>query len=279
MSNLTYYLLDVFTSERFKGNPLAVFLDCPAISAGLMANIANELNLSETVFVSKVEDGDGYQLRIFTPRTELPFAGHPTIGAACALRQISGLGPELKFRLAAGEFRVCVNEDRASFIAPRPAVSIGLDRTNRDAAALLGVDESAVVQVTGADAGVPFALIELSTRDTLRRCAVSLSHWRDEWATGRAPHIYAFCRSASNGQINARMFAPAMGIEEDPATGGAAAALAALLPDGDFEIIQGEDMGRRSVIRLSVKSARASIGGSAVIIGKGELYLPSCGAC
>lgn len=92
--------------------------------------------------------------------------------------------------------------------------------------------------------------------------------------SGPAPYIYAYCREDAGAALAARMFAPAMGIKEDPATGGAAAAMAAILPDGIYEIVQGEDMGRRSEIRLQVSSGRARIGGKAVFIGEGVIKLP-----
>ena len=274
MPQFQYRLYDVFTSTPFTGNPLAVFLDAKGISDGWMAKIANELNLSESVFITPNEESGGVRLRIFTPQTELPFAGHPTIGAACAIRDSGMASGQISMSLKAGDFDVTLEGESASFLAPLKSQPVETMASNADVAELLGLDEKDIVSLRGGSGGVPFALIELASRDALSRCELSLASWRQTWADSSTPHIYVFCLDQVDRVIDARMFAPAMGIAEDPATGGAAAAIAAILPDGDYEVIQGEDMGRRSLIRLGVRSGRAKIGGEAVMVGQGEILIP-----
>ncbi|WFL77717.1 PhzF family phenazine biosynthesis protein [Altererythrobacter arenosus] len=269
MSSLKYQLYDVFTRMPFSGNPLAVFLDAHGLSSELKARIANELNLSETVFLERLDGGSSWRLRIYTPQAELPFAGHPTIGAAIALRDAGLATNKVDFELELGAVHVTVDERRASLAAPIQASKVGTTKSTVDCAELLGIEQSEVIGVTGASAGVPFAFVELGSRMALRKCSLSLGHWRDEWADSSTPHVYSFYRRSAS-QIDARMFAPAMGIQEDPATGGAAAAMAALLPDGFYDISQGEDMGRQSHMALRVTGDRATISGEAVRIGSGE---------
>lgn len=270
MTDLTYHLYDVFTDRPFCGNPLAVFLGAEGLSSETMGRIAKELNLSETVFVSAVGSSSSFALRIFTPLAELPFAGHPTIGAACALRDARLAADEVKFDMSAGEVVVAIDGNGARFAGPVQASAIEVAFGRAAAGRLLGVDDDEVLDVTGAEAGVPFVLIEVASREALQNCAVSLGIWRNAWAQSSTPHIYAYYRR-TNQDIHARMFAPAMGIAEDPATGGAAAALAAVLPDGAYSISQGEDLGRPSAIELRVTGRQPIIGGEAIRIGGGRL--------
>lgn len=274
MTGFPYLIYDVFTDTPFTGNPLAVFLDASGLPEAKMPQIANELNLSETVFITARDEGDGYTLRIFTPQTELPFAGHPTIGAGCALREAGVASGSVKLILKAGAVTVSLDEGGASFVAPHQSVQFEVSRGTGAAARLLGLNPVEILAVRGGDAGVPFAFIELISRKVLSQCRISSLVWKAEWAESNAPHIYTYYREPNGTGIHARMFAPAMGITEDPATGGAAAALAAVLPNGDYLITQGEDMGRKSEIRLGVRENLAEIGGSAVLVGRGEIFVP-----
>ena len=262
MTTLRYVTCDVFTDRRFGGNPLAVVLDADALTTGQMQAIAREFNYSESTFVCASETGAGPRVRIFTPRSELPFAGHPTIGTALMLREIGRIdGPRTVLEEKAGPVEVTFEESggdavRAEFRAPQ-AVSIGGKLSRADAARALGLEIDAIVQdPVHAGVGLSFPFVEL--RDTGALAAASMQPLpaghplRDE--------VYVFTRVTGDGDLDlrGRLFAPGHGIEEDPATGSAAAALAGLMAsersadDGEWhwKLGQGFEMGRPSRIGL-----------------------------
>lgn len=299
---LYYHVLDVFTDVPFGGNQLAVFVDAPALEPDLMQRIARELNLSETVFVQPAVDSRAVRaLRIFTPGVELPFAGHPTIGTAHLLVAMGLVPAEQAERGVFLEERVGLvavtvrRQASGTLVAELTPAQLPESRgpvpSRAELGALLGLDADEVVVESDGDApqavsaGVPFLFVPVRDRGVLARVAVDLTRWRELLASAWAPHLYVFSRDAGNGaDIRARMFAPAMGIAEDPATGGAAAAFAGYLAwrvaDRDAElrwvVEQGVEMQRPSRIEVTaVKEAgvlrAVRVGGSAVRIGEGVL--------
>ena len=298
-----YHLLDVFTQEPFGGNQLAVFADAAPIPPELMPRIARELNLSETVFVLPASArGAIRRLRIFTPGMELPFAGHPTVGTACLLASLGALDgaerADIQFEEGVGNVRVRVHAGRdgaASFAqlsAAQPAEirDAPLDRTGLAALLNLGNDDVLEDDAGGAasaSCGVPFLFVPLRNRGALRRCRLDTGRWDTALASTWAPHVfvYTFDAEREQSQIRARMFAPAMGIAEDPATGAAATALAALLAsraarDGThhWRMEQGFELGRPSILELEAdvvagRVTDARVGGHAVVVGGGRLVV------
>lgn len=299
-----YHLLDVFTQEVFGGNQLAVFRDGAAIAPELMPQIARELNLSETVFVlPPSEAGAVHRLRIFTPGAELPFAGHPTIGTACLLAFLGELDTgarsvEIVLQEAGGNVRVRVHaggEGAPSFAqltAPQAPDIRASPLTPAQLATLLGLGRADVLDdpahtPAAASCGVPFLFVALRDRGAVRRSRVNLAMWDSDVAGTWAPHIfvYAFDGEREQTQIRGRMFAPAVGIPEDPATGSAASALAALLAsrsghDGThhWRMEQGFEMKRPSILELEADVldgvvTASRVGGSAVLVGEGVIRL------
>jgi trans-2,3-dihydro-3-hydroxyanthranilate isomerase len=301
---LRYQLLDVFTDVPFGGNQLAVFIDAPVLEPALMQRIARELNLSETVFVLPPGDRTAVRaLRIFTPGLELPFAGHPTIGTAHLLVALGLVRPddaERGFFLEEQVGLVAVTVRRqadgmqvAELTPARLPETHGSVPSRSELAALLGIGTDDIVDDSDGDApqavsaGVPFLFVPVRDRGVLARVALDLARWRKLLSSAWAPHVYVFCRDAEQGaDMRARMFAPAMGITEDPATGAAAAAFAGYLAwrvaDRDAElrwiVEQGVEMGRPSRLELTavkkdavVRSVR--VGGTAVRIGEGVLRI------
>jgi trans-2,3-dihydro-3-hydroxyanthranilate isomerase len=290
--------LDVFTTKRFAGNPLAVVLDAEGLSGEAMQMIAREFNLSETVFVVPPEKAEHRaKLRIFTPAAELPFAGHPTVGTAVLLGRIGGkAGPQdIVLEEGVGPVRchvesVDADSGRASFALPKLPQHRGEAGDAVDIAAALtlelddlGCDDFEPGKWT---AGVPFAMIPVRGLDAIGRSRPNLSVWDTAFGTPRPTGPFLFCRETveAGHSFHARMFAPHMGITEDPATGSAVAAFAGLvaqhenLADGDheFTIEQGYEMGRPSQIRLTMTTqrgalARAAIGGGAVVVSEGTI--------
>lgn len=296
MTSLAYYTLDVFTDRPFTGNPLAVFPDAGELGNDAMQAIARELNLSETVFVGAPADRNRLPVRIFTPARELPFAGHPTVGTALLLAELGRLegdangGFELVLEQKVGPVPVTISpaapRRSARFRTARlPEVTPStLDRAT--AAALVGLDATLVIaDPVVASCGGAFQLIELADADALARAELDLARWRACLAADAAPELYYYTRAGGEADLRARMFAPAIGIFEDPATGSAAAALAGYLAtlrrdDGIQSLIigQGTEMGRPSLIQTEVIQHRGRVeavyvSGRAVIVAEGRFRL------
>lgn len=294
-----YVTLDVFTTRAFAGNPLAVVLDTDGLDTDRMQAITREFNLSETVFVLPPEDArHRAKLRIFTPGRELPFAGHPTVGTAVllALHDESRADAQM-FGLEEGVGIVpCVVEthggDRgyARFRLPQLPEAVLDAPSPMDAAWALGLDPAEI----GFDlhlpsrhsAGVPFDFVPVRSLDAVARARPSFDAFSKTFG-GNHPGVYVYCRETTEAgrHFHARMFgSPSIGVGEDPATGAAAASFAGVLmqfePLGEgehsFVIEQGYEMGRPSEIDLQIviregALASAEIGGSAVVMARGEI--------
>ncbi len=295
MNSLCYYTLDVFTSRPFGGNPLAVFADAEGLDSALMQQIARELNLSETVFVGQNSSPDRFAVRIFTPEQEIPFAGHPTVGTALLLNHLGRLsGDRLVLEEQVGDVAVSLITDNQSgalsarFRTARLPEIEPSPLTRRQAARLLGLEEAQVATTPfSASCGLPFQMVELNDVDAVAAATLEMGLWKQLLADSSAPDIYLFCRKAGSDNLRARMFAPASGIPEDPATGSAASALAGALaaarPEGSVQprlIEQGIEMGRPSHIHTEVHCDNGQlqaiyVTGEAVVISRGEFLLPA----
>lgn len=289
---LNYLLLDVFTRERLKGNPLAVVMKADGLLDDQMQAIANEFNLSETVFVCRPKaERHTAAVRIFTPSVELPFAGHPTVGAAVALglqTRASAIRLEEKVGVI-----TCVIErldkhiGQARFALPVLPEEVGSAPPALAIAGTLGLDPDDIgcgdLQPALYSAGNPFYLIPVRDALVLKRLRLERRGWDEIYPFGRGS-VYVFTRTPEEAGFDfaARMFSPGMGLGEDPATGSAAAALIGLLArtagpgQTEFTLRQGHEMGRPSTIQLQLrmddgKLTHGGIGGDAVVIGEGVL--------
>lgn len=305
MKSLQYTLVDVFTDIPFGGNQLAVVEGRNDLSTETMQKIARELNLSETVFVFPPQKSDNTRkLRIFTPQMELPMAGHPTIGAAYVLTSSDRVPTEegqneFVFEEEVGEIPVTVLKEVGRIVKvemkqPLPVFSEKLEN-RKLAAELLSLAETDIhagLPVQSVSSGVPFLFIPVRSLQAIRRIQFRLDVWEQHFK-GRPnyQHIFAFTAETESTQasVHGRMFAPAMGISEDPATGAASGPLGAYLvknkilsnaENGIYRITseQGFEMGRPSFIDITVhgtpeKITEVKIGGNSVTIGKGELFL------
>jgi trans-2,3-dihydro-3-hydroxyanthranilate isomerase len=294
-----FVTLDVFTDRRFAGNPLAVVLDPDGLDTAAMQAIAREFNLSETVFVrDPAEPAARARLRIFTPAHELPFAGHPTVGTAVLLGRIDGGSGarEIVLEEGIGPVRCQVepidaDRGRAHFEAPREPEQLSDDLENlteiADALSLTVDDLGCENFVAGNwSAGNAFTFVPVRGRDALARSQPDPAKWDQAFGPDDPSAVYVFCReSAGRGdRFHARMFAPRLGLAEDPATGSAAAAFAGPIMrftrpgDGEHEFLieQGADMGRPSLMQLALvvrkgELAGAVIGGEAVVVSEGTI--------
>jgi trans-2,3-dihydro-3-hydroxyanthranilate isomerase len=294
-----FAVYDVFSSKRLAGNPLAVVFEPEGLDDAAMQAIAGEFNLSETVFV--LPPGDAAhraRLRIFTPTAELPFAGHPTVGAAVLLARLDAVEQQSEITLGEtiGPVRCTVSPARggvgsARFALPRLPEYAGAAAAPGDIAAARGLavgDLGCEDYAPGRwSAGVGFTMVPVRGLDAMRRARPDTGRW--DAAFGRSgPHraAFLFCRETveAGHAFHARMFAPPLGIAEDPATGSAVANLAGMvarhggLGDGEHElpVEQGYEMGRPSVLRLGIvlrggALAGGSIGGDAVLVSEGTI--------
>ena len=299
-----YAIYDVFTDERLTGNPLAVVFDAADLDKKAMQRIAGEFNLSETAFVSTPgAPHHTAHVNIFTPKLELPFAGHPTVGTAVAIVERGGLasdtgeGAILALEEEIGMVRCVVSQEKdgaafAEFDLPRLPEPISLTITQEIAAACLGLGPHEVGfenhVVSAWSAGVPYVCIPVAGLNAAAKATLDASLWLKNAPRhgGLIASPYVYCRDTVSRDcaFHARMFAPYDGIAEDPATGSAAAAFAGAAMrfdrpvDGPSEIWieQGVEMGRPSRIRLALDVGNGSldgarIGGHAVKIATGKL--------
>jgi trans-2,3-dihydro-3-hydroxyanthranilate isomerase len=290
-----YVTVDVFTTERFGGNPVAVFLAADGLSDREMQSLAAEMNYSETTFVLPPADPANHaQIRIFNRTAEMPFAGHPNVGTAFALAAAHPELPDtLRFEEQAGLVSVRLLRgasgavEGAQIDAPQPLQKLGQMPAGMIAACVGLAEEDVLVsahQPTRASVGIDFVIAEVRA-DVLARAVPDLSGFRaaaraNPWPSGR---LSILLYAHDEARVRARMFAPLAGTWEDAATGSANAALAALLLDlkgGEslaFETVQGVEMGRPSLLRLHARKGadgvRASVGGECVPVFRGAVDL------
>ena len=315
-SERRYFILDVFTDEALAGNPLAVVLDTDGLDDTQRQKIAREFGLSETVFVEAAQKpSHNAALRIFTPTCELPFAGHPTVGAAVLLgmqrfpklERTMDCVMMLEEKIGIVRARVKLFAENANghsngggagggeavFDVPSLSKPFAVQLGSKDEiAAALGLHikdigfENHVP--TAYSAGVPFAMIPIRDMEAIARARPVLPSWNTAFGAHHHNDAYLYTRETvrHTSSFHARMFAPTMGIMEDPATGSAAAAFAGCICQFDqpgkgthsYIIEQGFEMGRSSLINLDIevadgRLAAERVGGKAVIVASGTLYI------
>lgn len=296
-----YRLVDVFTEQRFNGNPLAVFTDARGLNTELMQRIARELNHSETTFVfPPLDQAHDFSVRIFSPYAELPRSAHPSIGTAFALSYERPAapaipGPNSKKRLVFDESSGPVS---VSLISPITTTKQELPRMGaifpelHTAAAVLSLgveDLLAGAPVRAVASSLPYLLVPVSSLAALRKIRLRLDIWERTVRQFEAPHIFAFCLQSEprTATATARMFAPALGISEAPASETACGPLAAYLiqyrlvparPEHVFVFEQGAQIGRPSRIHVSAREedgalAELRVGGQCVLVGEGTIFV------
>jgi trans-2,3-dihydro-3-hydroxyanthranilate isomerase len=303
-----YAIYDVFTGTALAGNPLAVVFGADHYSDAQMQAIAREFNLSETVFVLTPENpAHSARLRIFTTARELPFAGHPTVGAAIAVagRRLGGEVPANGMDMvqmleeAIGPVRcaVRISPDGAGFAEfdlPRLSRQLEAEIAPADIGVALGLDPHEIGfenhRVSLWSAGVPFVLVPVHDLAAAAKAECSAAEWERvaPMGDGHLAFAYVYCRGGVNhtSSFHARMFAPGDGMPEDPATGSAVAALSGAihhfdgLTEGNHALVieQGVEMGRPSLIHLHIDCAgtevsHVRIGGKAVRVAEGKLLV------
>jgi trans-2,3-dihydro-3-hydroxyanthranilate isomerase len=283
MTDFRYVVCDVFTDTPFQGNQLAVFTDARALDGETMQSLAREINYSESTFVLPAEDGGHAKIRIFTPVHEMRFAGHPTLGTAFVLA-----GPlqlvEIRLETLAGIVPVRLERDENRIVFGRMEQPLPTVRPYDAEAELLsavGVKRSGL-PVELYDNGVPHVYVCLGSEDEVARLRPDLNR-----LSGLSDVVGVNCFAGSGSRWKTRMFAPSSGVAEDPATGSAAGPLALHLArhgridfGDEIEISQGAEVGRPSKLfaradGTAEKVERIEVGGSAVVVARGEFRLPA----
>ena len=287
---ISFYQVDVFTKHLFGGNPLAVFPQAQDFKEEDLQKVAREMNLSETTFVypSTSEEAD-FDVRIFTPTCEIPFAGHPTLGTAYVLRE-NGLVTKdknpLRLNFKAGIIPVWAEEDKGFMQHPPAKFLQELERSEKISQALgLGLkclDDRFPIQVVST--GFPALLVPVISLDNIKEVAINAQVLDEVLEPLGIDMVYAFTTQVvhSSFTLHSRAFAPSMGIPEDPATGSVSGAVGAYLAKydviekeklGDIKIEQGYEMKRPGLIFVTVDGKTIRVGGKTRMVFKASLYL------
>jgi PhzF family phenazine biosynthesis protein len=289
MHSLPFKQVDVFTAVPFKGNPLAVVLKADGLTGEQMQQIANWTNLSETAFVLPASSAADYKVRIFTPASELPFAGHPTIGTAHALLEaglIEARDGVLVQECEKGLIPLRVEFDAGggrwiSFELPEPELTALTEAETRDLEANLGCTVSRDAQPQLVDVGARWIVAQLPDAEAVLACRPDFARLKIQDTKARATGVIIFGQHAPGAaeQVEVRAFAPASGIDEDPVCGSGNGCMAAFIRatgqverfGARFVASQGMAVGRAGLIRIAIDTGRIEVGGMSVTCIEGQL--------
>ena len=285
--NPTFTIVDVFAEEKYAGNQLAVVRGAADLTDETLQKITREMNYSETSFILSEEERDGgYDVRIFTPGGEVPFAGHPTLGTAYVIRNeiLATPAERVVLNLEAGEIPVAFGD--VLWMRQLPP-SFGPELDPNRLARVLNLEEGDLDHrhpVQEVSTGLPAIIVPLRSLDALRRCRANWDLYRETAAAGK--NLYAFCpepHGGGPGDLSARMFADDLGVPEDPATGSAAGCLAGYLVEHRYfgadavevRVEQGYEIQRPSLLYLRAEreggGINVSVGGKVQLVARGEL--------
>jgi trans-2,3-dihydro-3-hydroxyanthranilate isomerase len=285
--NPTFTIVDVFAEEKYAGNQLAVVRGAADLADETLQKITREMNYSETSFILSEEERDGgYDVRIFTPGGEVPFAGHPTLGTAYVIRNeiLATPAERVVLNLEAGEIPVTFGD--VLWMRQLPP-SFGPELDPNRLARVLNLEEGDLDHRHPAQevsTGLPAIIVPLRSLDALRRCRANWDLYRETAAAGK--NLYAFCpepHGGGPGDLSARMFADDLGVPEDPATGSAAGCLAGYLVEHRYfgadavevRVEQGYEIQRPSLLYLRAEreggGINVSVGGKVQLVARGEL--------
>ena len=291
MKKPTFYIVDVFAEEKFAGNQLAVFRSGAKLTSEQMQSIAREMHFSETTFIMSEEKyNGGYEVRIFTPVAEVPFAGHPTLGTAHIIRtEIATDAPgEVLINLKVGQIPVIFEEEISWMKQVPPEFGKKIDAAS--VAEVLGLRRSEIDErfpVEEVSSGLPHIIVPLKKFDSLKRVRVSLDKYYGLIKNTWAKPILIFCPESHEGlnNISVRMFADCYGVPEDPATGSGNGCLAAYLVKNRYwgknkinvRSEQGYEINRPSLLYLKAEEMGGQInvfvGGKSITIARGEMFI------
>lgn len=279
MRQYSYALVNVFAESHFGGNPLAVFEQADGLTETEMQLIARQFNLSEVVFIQTPTLPQAVKkLKIFTPDYEMPFAGHPTIGAAFVVHSLLNLPDDYLLQTQAGLVEIQHQQDVITLALKNDVKIENAPLTKTECAGILGLKVSDIAsQPSWVNTGVEQLLIELSSEQAVKNCKINANLFMKQ--TAIKDSLYAWCKAGKT--VKSRLFFATQGtIVEDPGTGSAAANLggwhlAQGLTPLELTITQGDEIGRPNRLSLKVEEQNTIfVGGKVIQVGKGEFYLP-----
>jgi trans-2,3-dihydro-3-hydroxyanthranilate isomerase len=285
-----YYIVDVFAENKYEGNPLAVFIPDRKIETAEMQKIAREINFSETTFImSGLQDDGGYDVKIFSPDSELPFAGHPTLGTAYVIKNLlkRSENNELKLNLSVGQIPVVFENQYAWMTQNQPEFGANVEIERIVAALQINredINSDFPIQVVST--GLPCVIVPLNSLDAVSRCKINHQAYADILRDMEDVNLLVFTTETTSPEndLNVRLFMPIPGYLEDPATGSANGNLAGYLLKHNFfhsteiryRVEQGAFIGRPSLLKINAKKTddyyHIQVGGRVIVISEGKWY-------
>lgn len=294
MGNINYYVVDVFSQGKYTGNPLAVFIDAGTISDQEMQQIAKETNYSETTFIlsNSEQEGGGYDVRIFTPNEEIPFAGHPTLGTAYIIRNEIVEKPldNLTLNFKGGRIPVTFHEEDDKVWMKQNEPTFGQIIDDAQVSEILNIDKAYIdnrFPIQEVSTGLPVIIVPLTSLEAVKKVQLNKDKYYELIKHTEAKAIMVFAPEAyhADNDLNVRDFADYYGVPEDPATGSANGCLASYLvkyryfgqSSIDIRVEQGYEINRPSLLCLKANDdngkIKVNVGGSVVKIAQGEWIL------
>ena len=291
MKDLNFYIVDVFAEEKYAGNQLAVFLDTAGLSGSEMQVLAREMHYSETTFIDSAEERNGgYDVRIFTPEEEVPFAGHPTIGTAFVINEYIRQIPaeNIMLNLKIGQIPVKIDKDSGIYWMTQKEPEFGEVFSAETTAKILSLDVSDIddrYPIQTVSTGLPFIIVPLRSMAAVKRSKVNYAHYPQliHKSDAKAFLIFSSETYSDKNDLNARMYGDYYGVPEDPATGSANGCLAGYLSkykyfkNSKIDVIveQGFEIKRPSLLYLKaeqkVKGIQVEVGGKIMAVAGGKL--------
>ncbi len=287
---MKYYIVDVFAENKYEGNQLAVFIPDRKIETAEMQKIAREINFSETTFIiAGLQDNGGYDVKIFSPDSELPFAGHPTLGTAYVIKNVLDRSEsrKIKLNLPVGQIPVVFENQYAWMTQNQPEFGANVE-IDRIAAALQinreDINTDFPIQVVST--GLPSVIVHLNSLDAVSRCKINHRAYADLLNDMGDVNLLVFTPETASPEndINVRLYMPIPGYLEDPATGSANGNLAGYLLEHNFfhaneinyRVEQGAFMGRPSLLKIKAQKSDdhflIQVGGRVFVIAEGKWY-------
>ncbi len=291
MKSITFYIVDVFAEEKYQGNQLAVFRNTADISRLEMQKIAKETNFAETTFIlsdSKVDNG--YDVKIFTPDTEVPFAGHPTLGTAFIIHKEieNGLSEKINLNLSVGQIPVTFAPDDIWMKQNPPVFGRTVDVNTISEILSIGIEDiDTNFPVQEVSTGLPSIIVPFKTLSAVSQCQIDHSKYRRFLQEFFSANILVFCKETYNREnnINVRVFCEDSGFPEDAATGSANGNLAGYLLEYNYfnstrlqyRAEQGYEIERKSLLKIKASKINGefdiNVGGKVFLISKGEWFI------
>ncbi|MDY6765229.1 MAG: PhzF family phenazine biosynthesis protein [Halobacteria archaeon] len=285
-----FEIVDVFAQRKYAGNQLAVVHDADKLTDNEMQQIAQEMNYSETTFIEgREKKKGGYDVRIFTPEAEIPFAGHPTLGTAYVIRRAYDEGDKITLNLGVGQIPVEIEErsGRNVLWMEQKSPTFGSEHDAEDLANVLGLNTSDInteYPIQEVSTGLPTIVVPLRSLDAVKRAEVNRKEYYDLVEKTEAKLILVFCDETydEKNDLNVRVFADYYGVPEDPATGSSNGCLAGYLSEYGFlgghevdvRVEQGLEINRPSLLYLRARKGdevEVNVGGSVIPVAEGNL--------